>query len=319
MKTLVTGAKGQLGSDIVKELTARGVKNKGVDIGDFDITDKHSVFAAISKYQPTAVIHCAAYTAVDKAEEEPELCRKVNEDGTRHIAKACKDIRAKMLYISTDYVFAGVGSEFHKPDDKCSPLSVYGKTKLAGERAVIETLDRYFIIRTSWVFGQNGGNFVKTMLRLGKERELSREQLNVVSDQFGSPTYTFDLAPLICDMAQSEKFGIYHATNEGTCSWAEFAAEIFKLANINVKVNPIPSEQYSAKAARPKNSRLCKENLDMAGFKRLPHWKDSLERYAKCNYSQPCHSERSEESFSAANPEFSCNEILRYAQDDKLG
>ena len=275
MKVLVTGAKGQLGYDVMKELTTRNIPCKGVDRDDFDITNKSDVYHAIEEYRPSAVIHCAAYTAVDKAEDEPELCRQINEYGTRNIAEACKRISAKMLYISTDYVFSGEGDHFHKPNDPTAPVSVYGKTKLAGEKAVIETLDEYFIVRISWVFGENGNNFVKTMLRLGKERDT----INVVNDQIGSPTYTADLAPLLCQMTNTEKYGIYHATNEGTCSWAEFAMEIFHQAGLNVTVNPIPSSDYPTKAVRPLNSRLDKGCLNEAGFARLPCWKNALGRY----------------------------------------
>jgi len=277
MKILVTGAKGQLGFDIVKELTARNILHKGVDVEDFDITDKSAVFTAIETYQPTVVIHCAAYTAVDKAEDEPELCHKINVNGTRNIAEACKQINAKMIYISTDYVFAGEGNHFHKITDPTSPKSIYGKTKRDGECAVIETLSQHFIVRISWVFGKNGNNFVKTMLRLGKERDT----INVVSDQIGSPTYTADLAPLLCDMTASERYGIYHATNEGTCSWAEFAQEIFKQAKLDTQVNPILSSEYPTKAIRPLNSRLDKHCLDDTSFNRLQHWQDGLKHFLK--------------------------------------
>jgi len=275
MKILVTGAKGQLGYDVLKELSRRDIPHKGIDLDDCDITDKSAVFAVIEVYAPTAVIHCAAYTAVDKAEDEPELCRKINEDGTRNIAEACKQVDAKMIYISTDYVFPGTGDHFYKPTDATAPLSVYGKTKLAGEKVVLNTLDKYFIVRISWVFGQDGNNFVKTMLRLGKERDT----LNVVCDQVGSPTYTADLAPLLCDMADSDKYGIYHATNEGVCSWAEFAKEIFRQVGMDVVVNPIQSSEYPTKAVRPFNSRMDKYCLDEGGFKRLPDWEDALMRH----------------------------------------
>ena len=275
IKILVTGAKGGLGHDVVKQLTALNINNIGADMGDFDITDKSSVFRAVCDYRPTAVIHCAAYTNVDKAEDEPEICRLSNEAGTYNIAQACESIGARMMYISTDYVFGGDGNHFNKPHDKTAPLSVYGKTKLAGEKAVTETLDDYFVVRTSWLFGHAGNNFVKTMLRLGK----THDEISVVSDQIGCPTYCPDIAALICAMIQSDKYGIYHATNEGTCSWAEFAREIFIAAKMNVKINEILSEQYPAKATRPKNSRLCKESLDAAGFPRLPRWQDALGRY----------------------------------------
>ena len=278
MKILVTGAKGQLGYDIVKELNKRNVLHKGIDFDDCDITNKKAVFATIEEYVPTAVIHCAAYTAVDKAEDEPELCRKINEDGTRNIALACKQVDAKMIYISTDYVFPGTGDHFYKPTDATNPVSVYGKTKLTGEKVIQDILDRYFIVRISWVFGQNGNNFVKTMLRLGKERD----SLNVVCDQIGSPTYTADLASLLCDMAESEKYGMYHATNEGVCSWAEFAQEIFRRVGLDVTVNPIPSSEYPTRAVRPLNSRMDKSSLDDAGFKRLLDWNDALCVFLDC-------------------------------------
>jgi len=274
-KILVTGAKGQLGADIIKVLSHRGIAHKGVDLDDFDITDREAVFEAIQNYRPDAVIHCAAYTAVDKAEDEPERCRLINEEGTKNIALACKKAGAKMTYISTEYVFAGDGEAFHKPNDPTAPLSVYGISKAAGEKAVLEILDQAFIVRISGAFGVSGSNFVKTMLRLGKERD----RINVVCDQIGSPTYTADLAPLLCDMAATEKYGIYHATNEDICSWAEFAREIFRLAGLDVKVNPIPASEYPAKAKRPYNSRLDKGCLDEAGFKRLPTWQDGLRRY----------------------------------------
>ena len=275
MKILVTGAKGQLGTDVLKELNARCIQHIGVDADDFDITDKNAAIEAITGYRPYAVIHCAAYTAVDKAEDEAELCRKINEDGTRNIAEVCKQVNAKMLYISTDYVFTGTGNHFHKPTDPTGAISIYGKTKLAGESVVIEILEHYFIVRISWVFGQHGNNFVKTMLRLGKEHK----SLNIVCDQVGSPTYTADLAPLLCDMAVSNKYGIYHATNEGTCSWAEFAKEIFHISGMSTQINQIPTSDYPTKATRPLNSRLDKSCLDIAGFNRLPHWKDALRRF----------------------------------------
>ncbi len=278
MKILVTGVKGQLGYDVVKCLGERQIACIGVDKDEFDITDLDATRAFLTKEEPTAVIHCAAYTAVDKAEDELDICRKVNTDGVRNLALVCKEMDIKMLYISTDYVFPGTGENFYEVDDATGPLSQYGKTKLEGEEAVKELLEKYFIVRISWVFGKNGANFVKTMLRLGKERE----ELNVVADQIGSPTYTKDLAPLLCDMIVSEKYGTYHATNEGICSWAEFAKEIFKQAEFTVKVNEVTTEEYGvSKAVRPKNSRMSKESLVAAGFQKLPDWKDALERYLK--------------------------------------
>ena len=277
MKILVTGVGGQLGYDVCKILTARNIEYKGVDLADFDITDRKATHNYIENYHPDTVIHCSAWTAVDKAEDEPEKVEADNAQGPRNIAEACKKINAKMVYISTDYVFPGTGERFYEPDDPTGPLSVYGKTKLGGELAVRELLEKYFIVRISWVFGKNGNNFVKTMLRLSE----THSEVNVVCDQIGSPTYTADLASLLCDMVMTEKYGIYHATNEGICSWAEFAEEIFKIAGKKVKVNYISTEEYPTKAIRPKNSRMSKACLDAAGFQRLPHWKDALERYWK--------------------------------------
>lgn len=277
MKILVTGVKGQLGYDVCKVLDARAIENRGVDIEDFDITDEGAVKEYITDYHPDAVIHCSAYTAVDKAEDNIEICRAVNSEGPRNIAKVCAQIGAKMLYPSTDYVFPGTGEGFYKPQDVTGPLSVYGKTKLGGEVAVIENLNQYFIVRISWVFGKNGNNFIKTMLRLGKERD----EVSVVCDQVGSPTYTADLAPLLCDMVMGEKYGVYHATNEGICTWAEFAAEIFKQAGMDTKVKAIPTSEYPSRAARPFNSRMSKDKLEEAGFYRLPSWQDALGRFLK--------------------------------------
>jgi dTDP-4-dehydrorhamnose reductase len=277
MKILVTGTGGQLGYDVMKVLRKRGAECVGADLREFDITDFEQTQAFIKREMPDAVIHCSAYTAVDKAEENPDACRAVNAGGPENIAKACRDINAKMAYISTDYVFPGTGGRAYETGDPKGPLSVYGKTKLEGERAVEKLVDQHFIVRISWVFGKNGNNFIKTMLRIGKDRE----EVNVVCDQIGSPTYTADLAPLLCDMVGTEKYGTYHATNEGYCSWAEFAREIFRLAGYRTKVNPIPSSAYPAKAQRPFNSRMSKESLDRAGFVRLPSWQDALERYLK--------------------------------------
>ncbi len=275
MKVLVTGAGGQLGYDVCKVLTARGIEHKGVDIADFDITDQQATRDYITGCRPDAAIHCSAWTAVDRAEDEPDKCRAVNVDGTRNIAAACKEIGAKMLYISTDYVFPGTGERFYEPDDPAGPLGVYGETKLGGELAVRELLERYFIVRTSWVFGRNGNNFVKTMLRLAE----TKTEVNVVCDQVGSPTYTADLAPLLCDMIVTENYGVYHATNEGVCSWAEFAREVFRMAGQVVRVHAIPTSEYPTRATRPLNSRMSKDKLAKAGFSRLPNWQDALERY----------------------------------------
>ena len=277
MKILVTGVKGQLGYDICRILTERGIENRGVDIEDFDITDEAAVNNYIKDYAPTAVIHCSAFTAVDRAEDEIELCTRVNADGTRNIAKAAESIGAKLMYISTDYVFPGTGEQFYEPSDSTGPLSVYGKTKLLGEEAVRSTTDRHFIVRISWVFGINGNNFIKTMLRLSE----TKTDLNVVCDQIGSPTYTYDLSHLLCDMIVTERYGTYHATNEGVCSWAEFAAEIMQAAGKSTVIHPIPTSEYPTRASRPLNSRMSKDKLEENGFSRLPHWKDALKRYLK--------------------------------------
>ena len=277
MKILVTGYNGQLGYDVVKELNSRSVECRGVDREDFDITDRDETVGYICDYAPDAVIHCAAYTAVDRAEDDEENCRKVNADGTENIAVACEKLRAKMLYVSTDYVYGGDGEAPFETDSPTNPKNVYGVSKLEGEKAVMKYIDKFFIVRTSWVFGINGNNFVKTMLRLGDEKE----SLNVVCDQVGSPTYTPDLARLICDLIVTEKYGIYHVTNENYCSWAEFAAEIMNLGGKKTVINPVPSSEYPTKAERPHNSRLSKKCLDEAGIKRLPTWQDALKRFLK--------------------------------------
>ena len=277
MKILVTGVTGQLGYDVVKELTKRHVECVGVGRKEFDITDATATRTFIVGYRPDVVIHCSAYTAVDKAEDEPALCHAVNVNGTENIAKACQEIDAKMVYISTDYVFPGTGNKFYDVDDATGPTNVYGKTKLLGEKAVQSILHKYFIVRISWVFGKNGKNFVKTMLRLGKEKQ----ELTVVADQIGSPTYTADLAPLLCALVLTDKYGVYHVTNEGICSWAEFAVEIMAQAGLHCVIKPIPSSAYPTKATRPLNSRLSKEKLVQAGFHRMPVWQDALHRYLK--------------------------------------
>lgn len=277
MKVFVTGVKGQLGYDVCKELEKRRIEFLGSDIDDLDITDLSAVEKAISDFKPDAVIHCAAYTKVDLAEDEPALCFAANVDGTENIALACRKIGAKMVYISTDYVFPGTGDRFYEPNDSVNPQNTYGRSKLAGELVVQSFLDKYFIVRISWVFGKNGNNFVKTMLRLAE----SKTELNVVSDQIGSPTYTADLAPLLCDMVQSTNYGVYHATNEGVCSWADFARKIFEYSGKNVAVHSIDSKNYTTKAARPLNSKMNKNCLTENGFSRLPSWEDALFRYLK--------------------------------------
>ena len=274
MKLLVTGVKGQLGYDIVKECEKRNIEAIGVDIDEMDITNAAEVEKVIKAAQVDAVIHCAAWTAVDKAEEMVDVCRKVNKEGPANIAKVCEELDIPMMYFSTDYVFNGLGEEPWMDSGEREPLNVYGQSKYEGELEV-ERLEKYFIIRISWVFGVNGHNFIKTMLRLGAERG----EVSVVNDQIGSPTYTYDLAKLCVDMIQTEKYGIYHATNQGYCSWYEFACEIFKQAGMDVKVNPVDSTAFPVKATRPKNSRMNQTELDRNGFERLPSWQDALRRY----------------------------------------
>ena len=276
MRVLVTGVKGQLGHDVMDELAAKGIEGIGVDVEEMDITDAAACEKVITEAKPDAVIHCAAYTAVDAAEDNVELCRKVNAEGTRNIAKVCKALDIKMMYISTDYVFNGEGLRPWEPDDHREPLNVYGLTKYEGEIAVEQNLEKYFIVRIAWVFGVNGKNFIKTMLRLGQERGA----VSVVNDQIGSPTYTYDLSKLLVAMIQTDKYGRYHATNEGLCSWYEFACEIFRQAGMDeVKVTPVDSFAFPVKAKRPSNSRLNKDKLTENGFERLPAWQDALGRY----------------------------------------
>lgn len=276
MKVLVTGVKGQLGYDVVRELQSRGHEAIGVDIEEMDITDETAVSRVMEETAPEAVIHCSAFTAVDRAEEERELCYKVNVEGTENIAKMCQKLGCKMLYLSTDYIFSGEGQRPWEPEDTPSPLNAYGQSKYQGEVALRQYVDKYFIVRISWVFGINGNNFIKTMLRLGKENGA----VKVVDDQIGSPTYTFDLAKLLVDMIETEQYGAYHATNEGICSWYEFAKEIFQEANMKeVTVTPVSSEEFPVKAKRPKNSRMSKEKLVQNGFSLLPSWQDAVKRY----------------------------------------
>lgn len=282
MRVLVTGAKGQLGSDVVNELNSRKYETIGVDIEEMDITDPESVNKIVVKANPDVVIHCAAWTAVDAAEDRDNISivRSVNVEGTKNIANVCKKLDCKMIYISTDYVFSGRGTDPWKPDCRnYAPLNVYGQTKLEGELAVAGALDKYFIVRIAWVFGVNGSNFIKTMLNIGKKYDTVR----VVNDQIGTPTYTYDLARLIADMAESENYGYYHATNEGGyITWYDFACEIFKQAGYNTNVVPVTTEEYGiSKAKRPFNSRLDKSKLLENGFEPLPTWQNALKRYLK--------------------------------------
>ena len=285
MKVFVTGVCGQLGHDVIKELEKRGHTAIGSDLAPtaqipLDITDEEAVRRVLLELKPDAVIHCAAWTAVDAAEDCEEKVRAINAVGTKYIAKVCRELGCKMLYISTDYVFDGQGQTPWEPDCKdYAPLNVYGQTKLEGEQAVAELLDKFFIVRIAWVFGKNGNNFIKTMLSVGKKYDT----LRVVKDQVGTPTYTLDLSRLLVDMVQTEKYGFYHATNEGGyISWYEFACEIFRQAGYPTKVIPVTTEEYGlSKAARPFNSRLDKSKLIAAGFKPLPTWQDALRRYLK--------------------------------------
>jgi dTDP-4-dehydrorhamnose reductase len=280
MKVLVTGVKGQLGHDVVTELERRGHEAVGVDIEEMDITDKASVDKVISSVRPDAVVHCAAWTAVDAAEDAAEKVEAVNATGTRYIAEACNKIDCKMVYISTDYVFNGEGTEPWEPDCKdYAPLNVYGKSKLDGEIAVSSVLNKYFIIRIAWVFGLNGKNFVKTMIRAGR----THDEVRVVCDQIGTPTYTPDVAKLIVDMLGTDRYGYYHATNEGGfVSWYDFTKEIYRQAGLKTKVIPVTTAEYGlSKAKRPYNSRLDKSKLTENGFDLLPPWQDALERFLK--------------------------------------
>ncbi|MBO5198390.1 MAG: dTDP-4-dehydrorhamnose reductase [Lachnospiraceae bacterium] len=274
-KALVTGAEGQLGYDVMKELANRGIAAVGTGRKELDITDRKAVEERIVKEQPDLIIHCAAYTQVDLAEENKELCMQVNAQGTEAIAAAAARCGAAMIYISTDYVFSGEGERPWEPEDTPAPVSVYGLSKYLGEEAVKKQLSKYYIVRISWAFGENGKNFVKTMLRLSE----SRDTVTVVDDQIGSPTYTADLAVMLADLAESGCYGTYHAANSGYCSWYEFAKEIFRLTGRAMKVLPVSSAEWKAKAARPKNSRMNMEKLNQAGIAALPPWQDALARY----------------------------------------
>lgn len=272
---LITGCRGQLGYDIVRELNSRGIYNVlALDAEDMDITDFRKVNKIIEEYKPEHIIHCAAWTNVDGAEDNYDMCYKVNVLGTQNITEAARRIGAKLTYISTDYVFDGSKNGIYEVNDNTNPLSVYGKTKLAAEN-IVRNYDKHFIVRTSWVFGINGKNFVKTMLKLSE----TKKELNVVGDQVGSPTYTVDLAKLLVDMQETEKYGTYHANNSGYCSWADFAQYIFESNNKDVRVNAIPTNEYPTKAVRPLNSKLSKESLTQAGFELLPDWKNAVDRY----------------------------------------
>ena len=276
MKILVTGIRGQLGFDVMKVLKKRGIEGVGVNSSDMDITSAEAVNLVFDRERPDAVIHCAAWTAVDAAEDQTEEARAVNVSGTENIAKACACIGAKLMYFSTDYVFDGEGTEPWKPEDKTDPVSVYGQSKLDGEQAVRRYVpDRHFIIRLQWVYGINGKNFVKTMLKLAE----THDRLTVVNDQIGGPSYTPDIAELAVDMIVTEEYGTYHAANTGYCSWYDFARAIFAEAGVCIHVDPVCSDAYPAKAKRPHNSRLDTSKLTAHGFKQLPPWQDALHRF----------------------------------------
>ena len=295
MRLFVTGVGGQLGHDVMNEASKRGIEAVGSDIAEcysgvadgspvtampymaLDITDAEAVDRVIKKSGCDAVVHCAAYTAVDAAEDNVDLCRKINAYGTENIAKVCKELDIPMMYFSTDYVFDGEGTRPWEPEDERHPLNVYGQTKYEGELAVEANLEKYFILRIAWVFGKNGKNFIKTMLNLAK----THSDLKVVNDQIGTPTYTYDLARLILDMIVTDKYGKYHVTNEGYCSWYEFALEIFRQAGVEVNVAPCATEEFPVKAKRPHNSRMNRSKIVEAGFEPLPTWQDALGRYLK--------------------------------------
>ncbi len=273
---MVTGVAGQLGYDVMRELDKRGISAVGADIGEFDLTDEAATMQFVAAARPTAIVHCAAYTAVDQAEDESEKAYAVNVSGSRNIALAANQTGAKLVYIGTDYVFDGEKDGVYDADDPKNPLGVYGKTKLQGEEECRKIVpDRLFIVRLSWVFGNNGKNFVKTMLRLSE----SRDEISVVADQKGSPTYTPDAARLLCDLVLTEKYGAYNVSNEGVCSWHEFAAEIMRVSGKDTFIRPITAEEYPTRAKRPRNSAFSKKELDENGFARLPHWKDALKRF----------------------------------------
>ena len=275
MRILVTGAGGQLGRDVCHVLLARGIEHMGTISKQLDITNKDAVVNLLASYRPDGVIHCAAYTKVDQSEMNKAEAFAVNEAGTRNVAQACSNVGAKFLYLSTDYVFSGDKEEPYDTDDLKAPINVYGQSKAAGEEAAQASLSQHFIVRTSWAFGTGGDNFVKSMLRLAQKQK----EIAVVCDQLGSPTYTGHLAEVLCNMIQTEQYGVYHVTNEGECTWADFAKEIFRQTGQDIHIRPITSEEYAAPAKRPKNSRLSKRSMDKAGLLRLPTWQDALTYY----------------------------------------
>lgn len=272
---VITGNKGQLGFDLEKVCNNRSIKYLGIDRDQLDITDKDAVNHFFDVNKIDAFIHCAAFTAVDLAEDQSDLCFKVNTEGTINLAEACNKVGAKFLFISTDYVFDGMKDGIYETNDTTSPKSVYGQSKADAEAYLISFVEKFFIVRISWAFGFNGKNFIRTMLRLGKEKD----NISVVNDQIGSPTYTKDVAELLIDIISSEKYGIYHATNEGYCSWSDLATYIMSKAQLKATIQPVPTEMYPTKAHRPLNSKLSKQKLSDCGFKRLPSWQDAVDRY----------------------------------------
>lgn len=282
MRYLITGASGQLGYDVKRDLLSRGVAEAdiaGPRAAELDITDAEAVEKYVENFHPDVIVHCAAYTNVDGAESDAEACHKVNVDGTRNLVRAAEKVGAKIIYISTDYVFDGENPEPYEIDAEADPQSVYGQTKYEGE-LVVREYPKHFIVRTAWVFGINGRNFVKTMLKVAQ----GREEVSVVDDQFGSPTYTVDLAKFLADLTESDKYGTYHATNEGFCSWAEFTEEIYRNAGVNTKVKKVSTEEYAViagrpQAKRPHYSKLSKDCIENNGFMRLPNWQNAVERY----------------------------------------
>jgi len=275
LKFMVTGVNGQLGHDVMMQLKEMDLDVIAPRRDEFDLTNKDQVEKYIVKEKPDVIIHCAAYTAVDKAEDEKDLCYLVNVEGTRVVVEAAKEINARVVYISTDYVFDGLGQAPHAEENATNPVNYYGYSKEQGEKIVRELIDKHFIVRTSWVYGSNGNNFVRTMLKLAE----SRNEINVVSDQIGAPTYSKDLADFIINLVMTNQYGIYHGVNEGYCSWYEFAKTIFEKSGIEMKINPISTKEYPTKAARPLNSKLSKRNTDKAGINRLPHWEDAISRF----------------------------------------
>lgn len=280
MNVMVTGGRGLLGTAVCEELKKNKIQYVAVDKKEFDITDKEKTLREIEKLHPDVIIHCAAYTKVDMAEVEQCECQRINVIGTNNIVQACKKLKCILLFVSTDYIFDGKKDDVYEVNDMPNPINFYGKTKLEAENIIQKELEKFFIVRISWLFGNNGVNFVKTMLRIAEEKK----ELDVVNDQVGSPTYSKDVAKLFVTMVKTNKYGVYHATNEGFCSWAEYAEEIFRIVGKDVRIKKITSEEYNSKAKRPKNSKLSKKSLTDNGFDLLPTWKDAVKKYIVTNF-----------------------------------